>query len=43
MGSTLDINNAEADLRVAQSNYVGAMYDAVIAQIDYLYATGQLK
>ena len=43
LGSTLDINNAEADLRVAQSNYVGAMYDAVIAQIDYLFATGQLK
>jgi outer membrane protein TolC len=43
LGSTLDINNAQADLRVAQSNYVSAMYDAVIAQIDYLYATGQLK
>jgi len=43
IGSTLDISNAEADLRVAQSNYVSAMYDAVIAQIDYLYATGQLK
>ena len=43
LGSTLDISNAEADLRVAQSNYVSAMYDAVIAQIDYLYATGQLK
>lgn len=43
LGSTLDITNAQADLRVAQSNYIGAMYDAVIAQIDYLYATGQLK
>ncbi len=43
LGSTLDITNAEADLRVAQSNYISAMYDAVIAQIDYLYATGQLK
>ncbi len=43
LGSTLDINNAEADLRTAQSNYVSAMYDAVIAQIDYLDATGQLK
>ena len=43
LGSTLDISNAEADLRTAQSNYVSAMYDAVIAQIDYLDATGQLK
>jgi outer membrane protein len=43
LASTIDITNAQADLRVAQSNYVNAMYDAVIAQIDYLYATGQLK
>ncbi|MBV9962103.1 MAG: TolC family protein, partial [Parafilimonas sp.] len=43
LGSTLDITNAQSDLRVAQSNYISAMYDAVIAQIDYLYATGQLK
>lgn len=43
LGSTLDITNAQTDLRVAQSNYIGAMYDAVIAQVDYLYATGQLK
>ena len=43
LGTTLDITNAQADLSVAQSNYVNAMYDAVIAQIDYLYATGQLK
>lgn len=43
LGTTLDITNAQADLSVAQSNYVSAMYDAVIAQIDYLYATGQLK
>lgn len=43
LASTLDITNAQSDLRVAQSNYVNAKYDAVIAQIDYLYATGQLK
>jgi outer membrane protein TolC len=43
LGTTLDITNAQADLSIAQSNYVNAMYDAVIAQIDYLYATGQLK
>lgn len=43
LGSTLDITNAQADLRVAQSNYVNAMYDAAIAKIDYLYAIGELK
>lgn len=43
LGSTLDIYNAQADLQIAQNSYVSAMYDAVIAQIDYLYATGQLK
>lgn len=43
LGSLLDITNAQADLSIAQTNYVNAMYDAVIAKIDYLYATGQLK
>lgn len=43
LGSLLDITNAQADLSIAQSNYINAMYDAVIAKIDYLYATGQLK
>ncbi|HEY2725645.1 MAG TPA: TolC family protein, partial [Parafilimonas sp.] len=43
LGTTLDITNAQADLSIAQSNYINSMYDAVIAQIDYLYATGQLK
>ncbi len=43
LGSLLDITNAQADLSIAQTNYINAMYDAVIAKIDYLYATGQLK
>jgi len=43
LGTLLDITNAQAELSIAQSNYVNAMYDAVIAKIDYLYATGQLK
>jgi outer membrane protein len=43
LGTTLDVTNAQADLSVAQSNYINAMYEAVIAKIDYLYATGQLK
>lgn len=43
LGTLLDITNAQADLSIAQNNYINSMYDAVIAQIDYLYATGQLK
>ncbi|MFT4155035.1 TolC family protein [Parafilimonas sp.] len=43
LGTLLDITNAQADLSIAQSNYINAMYDAVIAKIDYLYATGQLQ
>lgn len=43
LGSLLDITNAQADLSIAQTNYINAMYDAVIAKIDYLYATGQLN
>ncbi|SFQ18192.1 TolC family protein [Parafilimonas terrae] len=43
LGSLLDITNAQSDLSIAQSNYISAMYDAVIAKIDYLYATGQLQ
>lgn len=43
LASSTDITNAQADLTVAQTNYVSALYDAVIARIDYLKATGQLK
>ena len=41
-GTNLDITNAQSDLRIAQSNYVSAMYDAIIAKIDYLKAIGKL-
>jgi outer membrane protein TolC len=43
LGTILDITNAQAELSIAQNNYINSMYDAVIAKIDYLYATGQLK
>lgn len=42
LGSTTDITNAQTDLKTAQSNYVSAMYDAIIAKIDYLKAIGKL-
>ncbi len=42
IGSNTDITNAQTDLRVAQSNYIKALYDAVIAKIDYTKAIGKL-
>lgn len=42
LGSNLEITNAEADLRTAQNNYYTALYDAIIARIDYLKAIGKL-
>jgi len=42
-GSQTEITNADADLRVAQSNYISALYDAIIARIDFMKATGKLQ
>ncbi|MGN6618673.1 MAG: TolC family protein [Ilyomonas sp.] len=41
-GAQIDITNAQTDLRVAQSNYTNALYNAIIAKVDYLKATGKL-
>ena len=41
-GSNLEVSNAQADLITAQANYVSAMYDAVVARVDYLKAIGKL-
>lgn len=41
-GSQTEINTAQVDLQAAQSNYVNALYDAIIARIDFLKATGKL-
>jgi len=41
-GSNTEINAADTDLKAAQTNYINAMYDAIIAKIDYLKAIGQL-
>lgn len=41
-GSQTEINTAQADLKLAQTNYITAMYDAVVARIDYLKALGKL-
>jgi outer membrane protein TolC len=43
VGSSLELVNAQAGQKEAQTNYLGALYDAYIARIDYLKASGQLK
>ncbi|MEO6583220.1 MAG: TolC family protein [Ferruginibacter sp.] len=43
LGSNQEIYNAQAELKVAQTNYYSAVYDAIIARIDYLSATGKLN
>ena len=32
----------QSDLKAAQTNYIGSLYDAIIARVDFLKATGQL-
>lgn len=41
-GTTTDINVAQTDLKTAQTNYINALYDAIIAKTDLLKATGKL-
>lgn len=43
IGSNLEVTNADADLKTAQNNYFSALYDAVVAKIEYLRATGRLQ
>lgn len=40
-GSATEINTAQLDLKTAQTNYITALYDAVIAKVDFLKATGK--
>lgn len=42
LGSNIEITNAQTELQTAQNNYYSALYDAIIAKIDYLSATGKL-
>jgi len=41
-GSATEINTAQVDLKTAQTNYISALYDAIIARIDLLKAVGKL-
>jgi outer membrane protein TolC len=42
LASSTDITSAQKDLQEAQTNYINALYDAVIAKTDFLKATGKL-
>jgi len=42
LGNNQEIYNAQTELKVAQNNYYSALYDAIIAKIDYQKATGKL-
>ncbi|HRO84151.1 MAG TPA: TolC family protein [Niabella sp.] len=41
-GSQTEINLARADMEAAQTNYYNALYNAVIAKVDFMKATGKL-
>lgn len=41
-GSNTEITAAQTDLVTAQTNYINALYAAIIARVDYLQATGKL-
>ena len=41
-GSNTEISSAQTDLITAQTNYINALYTAIIARVDYLKATGKL-
>ena len=42
LGNQSEINLAQTELKVAQTNYVTALYAAIIAKVDFLKATGKL-
>jgi outer membrane protein TolC len=42
LGSQLEINAAQTDMKTAQTNYITALYDAIIARVDFMKATGKL-
>lgn len=42
-GSQMEINTAQTDLKAAQTNYISALYDAIVAKVDFMKATGKLQ
>jgi len=42
VGSNLEVITAETAMKEAQTNYLNAVYDLIVARVDYLKATGTL-
>ena len=42
VGSQTEITTAQTDLKLAQTNYINALYDAIVAKVDFMKATGKL-
>lgn len=42
LGSNLEITTSQTELTAAQNNYYAALYDAIVARVDFLRATGKL-
>jgi outer membrane protein TolC len=41
-GSQTEINTAQVEMNRAQNNYISSLYDAIIARVDFMRATGKL-
>ncbi len=41
-GMQTEINQAQTDLKTAQTNYINSLYNAIVARVDFLKATGKL-
>ncbi|HEX5026628.1 MAG TPA: TolC family protein, partial [Agriterribacter sp.] len=41
-GNNTEIIQAQTDMKAAQTNYINALYVAIIAKVDYIKATGRL-
>jgi len=41
-GTQIEIVAAQTEMKAAQTNYISALYDAIIAKVDFLKATGKL-
>jgi outer membrane protein len=42
LGSSFEVLQSDTDMQIAQSNYFKALYDAVVARVNYLKALGKL-
>lgn len=43
LGSNTEINNAQTEFKAAQTNFFNALYEAIVAKVDYLNAIGKIQ